>query len=410
MNELRINSQRLWQRLEEMASIGATVKGGCNRQALTDEDKQGRDLFIQLCEAAGCHVRFDEIGNIFARRVGNNNDLPPVMTGSHLDTQPTGGKYDGAYGVLAGLEVVESLNDAYINTEAPIEVVVWTNEEGCRFDVAMLGSAVWSQAMSVNEAYALEDLDGRSLGNELERIGYKGSEPATAFPVKAVFELHIEQGPILEREEKQIGIVTGVQHMSRHRIDIRGQEAHAGPTPMRLRRDPMMAIAEILPQLYALADKHEEDARITFGYIKARPGSPNTVPGEVAMTADIRHPDTADYETMLRDFHAIVKESCRNFGLQLQTECIWEAHGVSFDTTCVDAVRRAVELCGYSSRDIVSGAGHDACNVSAVVPTSMIFIPCKDGLSHNEAEYASPDDVAAGCNVLLNAMLTCANS
>lgn len=403
--EVRVDSGRLWSRLMSMAAHGATPTGGCNRQALTDEDQAGRDLFVRWCEEAGCQVRVDEIGNIFARRAGSQADAAPVMTGSHLDTQPSGGRFDGIYGVLAGLEVIETLNDAGLATRHPIEVVVWTNEEGCRFDTAMMGSAVWSGAMPIEQAYALADRDGRSVRNELQRIGYLGGVPAQSAPVHAAFELHIEQGPVLEDESLAIGIVTGVQHMSRHRIVIEGEEAHAGPTPMSRRRDPMMALSVFLPQLYELAAAHGPEGRVTFGFIHASPGSSNTVPGRLEMTVDIRHPEPDRYQAMLSAYEQVVVAACERFDLPCTLECFWEAPGVAFDAHCIEAVRAAVTALGYSNREIVSGAGHDACNLAAVAPTSMIFIPCEGGLSHNEAESITREQAEQGANVLLHAML-----
>ncbi len=389
----------------EMAQFGATPAGGCNRQALTDADKAGRDLFIRWCREAGCDIRIDEIGNIFARRPGGEPDLPPVITGSHLDTQPSGGKFDGIYGVLAGLELVETLNDAGVTTRHPLEIVVWTNEEGCRFDTAMMGSAVWSSAMDLDAAYALVDCDGLSVQDELRRTGYRGSRTTTDISVHAAFELHIEQGPVLEDEGKAIGVVTGVQHMSRHRIVILGVEAHAGPTPMALRKDPMMALSIFLPQLYALAAEYGPEGRVTFGFIQVEPGSPNTVPGCLELTVDIRHPNAGNYQAMLERYRECVRAACDSLGLSVEMACVWEAPGVVFDSGCIDAVRQAVETLGYSSRDIVSGAGHDACNISAVAPTSMIFVPCENGLSHNEAEAITPEQAETGANVLLLAVL-----
>jgi N-carbamoyl-L-amino-acid hydrolase len=402
---LRIDPQRLWSRIEAMAVHGATPAGGCNRQALTDEDRAGRDLFIQWCRDAGCEIRVDAIGNIFARRPGKDDSGAPVITGSHLDTQPSGGRFDGIYGVLAGLEVIETLNDASRETRHPVEVVVWTNEEGCRFDTAMMGSAVWSGAMALDRAYALADRDGASVRDELVRIGYLGSEAANHGPVHAAFELHIEQGPVLEDEALCIGVVTGVQHMSRHRIVIDGEEAHAGPTPMSRRRDPMMALAAFLPKLYQVAEDHAPEGRITFGFIQASPGSSNTVPGSLELTVDIRHPQLDHYQAMLAAYEQTVTAACEALGLPLALEKFWSADGVTFDTDCVNAVRQATEQLGYSHRDMVSGAGHDACNVAAVAPTSMIFVPCKDGLSHNEAEWITPSQAERGANVLLHAML-----
>jgi N-carbamoyl-L-amino-acid hydrolase len=315
------------------------------------------------------------------------------------------GKFDGIYGVLAGLEVIESLNDGQVVTEAPIEVVVWTNEEGCRFDTAMMGSAVWSGQMTLEDAYALTDEAGANVGEELRRIGHLGAAAAQCYPVTAAFEAHIEQGPMLEATECTIGIVTGVQHMSRHRIDIDGQEAHAGPTPMSMRKDPMMALAWFLPQLYQLAEEHAPDGRMTFGVIHADPGSNNTVPGHLMLTADIRHPKKQSYDAMVAGFHQAVEQACKQLELPCTIDCFWEAPGVAFDEECINAVRAGVERLAYSSREMFSGAGHDAVNVSSVAPTAMIFIPCEGGLSHNEAENAAQADVAAGCNVLLHAMI-----
>lgn len=406
---VRVNGERLWNRLMEIGEIGATAGGGCNRQALTDEDKSGRELFIRWCRAAGCEIRIDQIGNIFARRSGADNSLPPVITGSHLDTQPSGGKFDGVYGVLAGLEVIEALNDWGVETTHPIEVIAWTNEEGCRFDTAMMGSAVWSGRMPLADAYALTDRDGHSVQQELQRIGFLGDVEAKYGEIKAAFELHIEQGPVLEQENKTIGVLVGVQNMSRHRITITGQEAHAGPTPMTMRKDPMMALSIFLPELYNLAYQHAPHGRITFGYINASPGSNNTVPGKLELTVDIRHPDPASYEKMLNGYKFAVQSACDQFDLPVTMDCFWQAPGVEFNEACVEAVRHAVDLTGYTNMEMFSGAGHDACNVSAVVATSMIFIPCKDGLSHNAAEYAEPEHIEAGANVLLQAIVKMAS-
>ena len=408
-NEIRINGDRLWQRLNEMAKIGATALGGCNRQALTDEDKQGRDLFIGWCTAAGCSVRIDEIGNIFVRRSGQNDNLPPVMTGSHLDTQPTGGKYDGVYGVLAGLEVLETLNDHNIETTNPLEVVVWTNEEGARFDMAMMGSAVWAGQMLLEDAYKLADREGATVRDELARHGYIGEHPAKPHDVKAIFETHIEQGPVLEAANQVIGIVTGVQNMSRYRVVIQGTEMHAGPAPMAMRHDPVMALASILPALYQMAERHGRDSRLTVGYLAASPGSSNTVPGEVELTVDIRHPDEKTYKMMLEEFQKIVQDSCTALQLEFQVDCFFESPGVQFDADCIQAVSDSVSTLGYTADRIVSGAGHDACNLAAVAPTSMIFIPCEDGISHNELENIEAGHSEAGANVLLLAMLKMAS-
>jgi N-carbamoyl-L-amino-acid hydrolase len=405
----RISGTRLWSRLMEMAEIGATPHGGCNRQALTDGDLEGRQLFGRWAAAAGCSLRVDAIGNIFIRRPGRDDALPVVMTGSHLDTQPTGGKFDGIYGVLAGLEVIESLNDGAVETRHPIEVAVWCNEEGCRFPAAMMGSAVWSGRMPLASAHALTDRAGLSVGRELERLGVDISPPISRQAVKAAFEVHIEQGPVLEQRAKVIGVVTGVQHMSRHEVIVRGQEAHAGPTPMDMRKDPIRVLAELLPAMYATAAGHGPDARFTVGIIETSPGSPNTVPGQLRFTVDLRHPDGAQYRALRSEIDGLVHAALERQGLEGNIRCVWEAPGVVFDPACIAAVRQAAGALGCDAMEIVSGAGHDSCNTASVVPTSMIFIPCAGGLSHNEAESAAPKDLETGANVLMHAMLSLAN-
>jgi N-carbamoyl-L-amino-acid hydrolase len=408
MQPLRVNGDRLWSRLMEMAKIGATPRGGCDRQALTDADMTGRKLLSQWAVAAGCHTRVDAVGNLFIRRAGIDDALPAVMTGSHLDTQPTGGKFDGVYGVLAGLEVIESLNDLGLSTLHPIELSVWCNEEGSRFPMAMMGSAVWSGRLALETAFALTDRAGISVRQELERAGVAIDMPQPRQPVKACFEVHIEQGPVLEQKAKTIGVVTGVQHMSRHEVVVEGQEAHAGPTPMDMRRDPIRVLAELLPALYVAAALRGPDARLTFGFIETLPGSPNTVPGRLRFTVDIRHPEARQYASLRQEMNDLVRTALERHALAGAIRCVWEAPGVSFDPICVAAVRSAAAALGYDSMEMVSGAGHDSCNVSTVVPTAMVFVPCAGGLSHNEAESALPGDLAAGANVLMNAMLSLA--
>jgi len=406
---LRVRGARLWSRLMAMAEIGATEQGGCNRQALTPMDFQGRELFARWAAAAGCSVRVDAIGNLFARRAGLDESLPPVMTGSHLDTQPTGGKFDGVYGVLAGLEVIESLNDFSITTRHPLEIAVWCNEEGCRFPAAMMGSAVWSGRMPLANAYALEDREGRSVREELERAGVDLSAAIERRPVKAAFEAHIEQGPVLEQLAKRIGIVTGVQHMSRHEVVVIGQEAHAGPTPMDLRRDPVRVLADVLPACYAAAAKRQPHARLTVAVIETRPSSPNTVPGFLRFFLDLRHPETSHYQSLREEVEGIVRTALEHHALPGHIRCVWQAQGVSFDPKCVAAVRDAASTLACEAIDMVSGAGHDSVNVAAVAPSAMIFVPCAGGLSHNEAESASAEDLETGANVLMHAMLAVAN-
>ncbi len=402
---IRINGDRLWRRMMTMAQLGATPKGGVCRVTLTDEDKAGRDLFIQWCQEAGCTTTVDQMGNIFARRAGVQNNLPPVVAGSHLDSQPTGGKFDGAYGVLAGLELIETLNEYNIVTNTPLEIVSWTNEEGARFAPAMIASGVFGGAFDLAYGLSRVDKEGRSLGAELERIGYAGEVPVGGREFKAAFELHIEQGPILESEGKPVGIVSGVQGIRWYELIIEGKETHAGPTPMSHRRDPVQGMWPILGRIYELAARYEPHGRATIGDIKAEPGVINTVPGRLTIKVDLRHPDVAVLAAMNEALPQIVKEECDPAGLQGQVDEIWYSPPVAFDPACIESVRKAVATVGVPAMDIVSGAGHDAVYVARVAPTSMIFIPCEDGLSHNELENAQKADVIAGANVLLHAVL-----
>jgi len=405
LSSLRIDSDRLWQSLMEMAQIGATAKGGCNRQALTDEDREGRDLFVRWCEQIGCGISVDAMGNIFARRAGRNNELAPILAGSHLDTQPTGGKFDGVYGVLAGLEVLRTLADAEVLTEAPLEVAVWTNEEGSRFNPAMVGSGVWAGVHDIDWAYAITDKAGKSFGEELTRIGYRGDLAASRRPLKAAFEVHIEQGPILEREELQIGVLGGIQGLRWYDLVIDGDACHAGPTPMESRRDPFMAAAPIISGCYQIAAAHAPWGRVTFGDIRAEPGSRNTVPERLVVNVDIRHPDAAVLDVMDREFRELAARECEQHRLDHRVDELWHMPVTAFAPQCVQAVRGATEMLGYSHMEMVSGAGHDSLNLATVAPTGMIFVPCENGISHNEIENAKPEDLEAGCNVLLHAML-----
>lgn len=401
---IRINQDRLWDSLMEMAKIGATLKGGCARLALTDLDRQGRDLFVQWCRDAGCSISIDRMGNIFARRAGRNNDLPPVVTGSHLDTQPTGGKFDGVYGVLAGLEVIRTLNDHKFETEAPVEVSVWTNEEGSRFAPAMVSSGVFAGAFTEDYGLSRADLDGRTIGEELKRIGYAGDLPVGGRQFKAFFEAHIEQGPILEAEQKTIGVVQGIQGMRWFEVTVTGTDSHAGTTPMPRRRDAMLGCARIVDRVHQIALDHQPGVS-TVGLVRAMPNSRNTIPGSVFFTVDLRHPSDGELLKMTAALDAACAEICSALGLQVECREIWHSPASHFDNGCVGAVRRAAEEGGYAWRDITSGAGHDAGYISRVAPTAMVFVPCADGISHNEVEAASPSDLAAGCNVLLRAML-----
>jgi len=352
---LKVNGERLWNRLMEMAKIGATAQGGCNRVALSDEDKSGRDLFIQWSKNAGCTISVDEVGNIFIRRQGQNDQSPPVIIGSHLDTQPTGGKYDGVFGVLAGLELIETLNDFKIETKAPIEVVVWTNEEGARFSPAMVGSGVFAGVFELKECLKILDKEGKSIGDELKRIGYNGPAPAKLKPIRAAFEAHIEQGPILEAKNKQIGVLTGVQGINWFDVIIEGRENHAGPTPMEHRLDPFMAALPIMQGCYALADEYAPHGRVTFGDIKADPGSRNTVPGRLTFSVDLRHPDADILNKMDQSLYEIVEQICKSKGLPGSVIKLWHMPVTVFDTRCVEAVRKSVKKLGYSFMEMFSG-------------------------------------------------------
>ena len=404
VQNIRIDQERLWQSLMAMAKIGATAKGGSKRLALSDLDKQGRDLFVGWCREAGCTVSVDRMGNIFARRPGRRSDLPPVVTGSHLDTQPTGGKFDGVYGVLAGLEVIRTLNDFQYETDAPLEVVVWTNEEGARFPPAMVASGVFAGVFTEEYGHSRADLDGKTMGEELKRIGYLGEEKVGGRPLRAYFEAHIEQGPILEAEGKTIGVVQGIQGIRWFEVTLTGSESHAGTTPMDRRRDAMLGCARIVDRINRIALTHPPGVS-TVGVVKIGPGSRNTIPGSAFFTVDLRHPQDAALAEMKAELEAAVEETCRALGLAAECKEIWSSPASHFHTECIAAVRKAAAAAGYAHRDIVSGAGHDAGYINRVAPTAMIFVPCAEGISHNEIESATPEDLAAGCNVLLSAML-----
>jgi len=401
---LRIDGARLWKSLMNMARIGATLKGGVNRLALTDLDRDSRELFTRWCEDAGCTVTHDAMGNIFARRPGRDDSLPPIVTGSHLDSQPTGGKFDGAYGVLAGLEVVRALNDAGFQTEAPIEIAVWTNEEGSRFAPAMVGSGTFAGIFPLADSLAIVDADGATLGQELARIGYAG-QGCGGREFGAYFEAHIEQGPILEAEGKPIGIVTGAQGQRWYEINLTGQESHAGPTPMAVRRDALVGAAAIVLAVNRIGHEFQPGACATTGMIVSQPNSRNVIPGSVFLTIDLRHPDDDVLTTMDKALLDAANAAAVANGLDLDLKQIWSFDATHFDSRCVAAVRHGAQAAGLAHMDIVSGAGHDAVYLAQVAPSAMIFVPCKDGISHNEIESATPEDIAAGCQVLLNAML-----
>jgi N-carbamoyl-L-amino-acid hydrolase len=410
MNELRINGSRLWQSLMDLAQIGATDKGGVKRLALTDLDRQGRDLVVQWAKEAGLAITVDKIGNVFMRREGSNPALPPIVTGSHIDTQPTGGKFDGNYGVLAGLEVVRTLNELNIKTEAAIEVAFWTNEEGSRFVPVMMGSGVFCGAFSLETAYAARDVDGKSVGEELARIGYQGDQTPGDHPIGAYFETHIEQGPVLEDEDKVIGVVPAVMGLSWYDCTVEGMEAHAGPTPMHLRRDALQVATKIMQETVAIANRYPPYGRGTVGMVQVFPNSRNVIPGRVKFSIDLRNVNDELLNTMHEEMSAFVQRTSGESGLKITLERVSYYPPCPFHPDCVGAVRNAAAKLGYSTMDVVSGAGHDAIYVARLAPAGMIFVPCKDGISHNEIEDAQPGHLEAGCNVLLHAMLERAKS
>jgi N-carbamoyl-L-amino-acid hydrolase len=405
----RIDGKRLWDSLMSMAEIGATPKGGVRRLTLTDVDKRGRDRFRAECEAAGLTVRIDAIGNMFARRPGRDPHRLPVLLGSHLDSQPSGGKFDGALGVLAGLEVMRSLNDLAITTEAPVELVNWTDEEGSRFGHSLMGSGVWAGIYPLDKAYALTDTDGVTVVAALDAIGYHGTQPAAAFPADAYFELHIEQGPILENEAKQIGIVTGAQAQVWYDAVATGQDSHAGTTPPSARKDALVCAARVIDLVDRMMRARGEDGRGTVGQLLVSPNSRNVIPGEVRFSVEFRHPDEAELDRLDAQFPREAGFIARDCGVRLELTKLFRIPAQPFDPSCVDLVRQAAARLGYAAREIVSGAGHDAVYVARHVPTAMIFTPCKDGLSHNEAESIQPEEAEAGCQVLFEAVLARAN-
>ncbi len=410
MKNLVIDGRRLWDSLMKMAEIGATDKGGNRRLALSDLDGKARDLFVSWCEDAGCALTVDAMGNIFARRSGRDDTLAPVVMGSHLDTQPTGGRFDGVFGVLAGLEVIRSLNELDYETAAPVEVAVWTNEEGSRFAPAMIGSGVFAGVFDLDYGHSRTDAEGAAIGDELARIGYAGSAPCGGRRFAAFFEAHIEQGPILEDEGKTIGVVTGVQGISWYEITLTGQESHAGTTPSPRRRDALLGAARIAEAVDGIAAGRGPEARGTVGTLTIDKPSINVVPGHVSMTVDLRHPELDVLEEMDGELRRAAAGMVAGSELEMDFQRIWTSPPVDFDAGCIDAVRRAAEAGGFAHRDIVSGAGHDAVYISRVAPTAMIFVPCEGGISHNEIENATPEDLAAGCQVLLRAAVEKANA
>ncbi len=406
LGNIKIDQDRLWDSIMEMAKIGATPKGGCNRLALTDLDKEARDLFISWCREAGCAVSVDRMGNIFARRPGRNNALDPVVCGSHLDTQPTGGKFEGVFGVMAALEVIRTLNDLGYETDAPVEAVAWTNEEGARFAPAMVASGVFAGVFSEEYGLSRADGDGRTIGEELERIGSRGELACGGRRFKALFEAHIEQGPILEAEHKTIGVVSGIQGIGWFECTLSGSESHAGTTPMPARRDALLGAARVVDAVHGIAMAHAPDAVATVGLLEVHPNSRNVIPGSVFFAIDLRHPEDGVLGRMAGELEDAISGIAATLGLVHSLNEIWHSPPVPFDPSCIESIRKAAEDGGYPHRGIVSGAGHDAGNIAKIAPAGMIFVPCAGGISHNEAESATPSDLAAGCNVLLRAVLT----
>lgn len=408
MTELRIDAGRLWASLMDLAHIGATPRGGVRRLALTDEDRQGRDQVVRWFREAGLEVRVDEVGNVFGHRAGTDPQAPAVATGSHIDTQPSGGKFDGNYGVMAGLEVVRTLNDHGIRTRAPLEVVFWTNEEGSRFTPVMMGSGAFAGLFAPDFIRERVDIEGKTVGDELARIGYRGAQPCGQVPggmYAAYFEAHIEQGPVLEDADLPIGVVSGALGQQWYDVVVTGQDAHAGPTPMALRHDALLAAARMIESVNRIALAEAPHGRGTVGFIQVAPNSRNVIPGQVKFSVDFRNLAQAGLDRM----DAAMREAFALAAVQGQCEVgitqVTKYPPCVFHPDCVDSVRSAARALNLPHMDVVSGAGHDAVYLNGVAPTGMIFVPCKDGISHNEIEDAKPEHLAAGADVLLRAML-----
>lgn len=404
-SNLKVNGDRLWDSLMDMAKIGPGLRGGNNRQTLTDEDAEGRQLFQKWCEQAGLSMTVDTMGNMFFLRAGEDADADPVYMGSHLDTQPTGGKYDGVLGVLGGLEVMRTLNDTNIKTKRPIVVVNWTNEEGTRFAPAMLASGVFAGELEQDWAYERTDAKGKKFIDELERIGWKGDEPVGKRKIHSMFELHIEQGPILEIENKDIGVVTHGQGLWWLQVTLTGKEAHTGSTPMKMRRNASLGLGKLLQLVNEIAMDYQPDAVGGVGHIEVSPNSRNVLPGQIVFTVDFRSPDQKTLDTMKARFETEAPKIAEDLGIGIEIEVAGHFDPVTFDEGCVTAIRNAAERLGYSHRNIISGAGHDACWINRVAPTAMVMCPCVDGLSHNEDEEISKEWASAGADVLLHAVL-----
>ena len=398
-----IDAQRLWSSLMELAKIGATPKGGVRRVTLTPADREGRERFALWCREAGLELRIDAIGNMFARRAGRDSGAAPVVMGSHLDTQPNGGRFDGAYGVMAGLEVVRTLNDAGVTTRAPLEVACWTNEEGSRFVPTMMGSGVFAGVYPLEDVLGNRDTEGISVREALEAIGFRGE--ARPHRVAAYFEAHIEQGPVLEDTRTTIGVVQGALGQRWFDVLISGQDAHAGPTPMHLRKDAMLAAARLTLEVNRIAVTFPDSARGTVGHLQVKPNSRNVIPGEVRMTVDLRNARDATLSSMKKELEKTASAIARECRVGIETKEVVYFPPSEFAPELVERVRAAAKRLGFSHRDIVSGAAHDAVYLARVAATAMVFVPCEGGISHNEIENARPDDLAAGCSVMLEAVI-----
>ncbi len=406
---MRINRARLAESMAAMGRIGETPRGGLHRVALTDEDRRGRDLLVRWMKEAGLRVTVDQMGNIFGQRLGTEN-LPPVFMGSHADSVPTGGKYDGQLGVLCALEVIRALNDRGTRTRRPVGMVIFTNEEGARFQPAMIGSGVLAGKIALEDAYNARDRDGLRLGDELERIGYLGPEPCVPRPLRAYLELHIEQGPILEEEGLPVGVVEGIVGIAWSRVTFHGVQDHAGPTPMRIRHDALVAAAEVVRGVREIPRTIGGDMVATVGRLDVTPNIPNAIPGRVGMSIDLRDPADANLDRALSMLDRVVREAARKEGVQADLEHYWRVPRTRFDREVVGAVEAAAETLGCGHRRILSGAGHDAQYMAAICPTGMIFVPSRAGRSHCEEEFTPLDDIEHGANALLLACLQLADS
>lgn len=403
---LTVNEARLWNAHKAMGAIGALPNGGCCRLALTPEDKAGRELFLEWCRDAGCTIRIDAAGNIFARRPGSNENLPAVATGSHLDTQPHAGLYDGIYGVLAGLEIFRTLNDAGLRTVRSLETIVWTNEECVRFAPPTGGSMVFAGLLPIEQFHAETTLDGTTVREDLECLTFLGEHSThERHPLDCFFEAHIEQGPILEQSRTTIGAVTGIQGARMFEARVFGQDNHAGTTPMNMRRDALNGAARMALELNALTNGEGEAIRLTIGRFDVMPNAASTVPGAVTFQIDLRHPNDAVLDRIEADIRRTLERIAAEQQLELAVLDICNVPTVHFDPGLVDLIAGKAEELGLSHMRMLSGAGHDSANLAAITPTAMVFVPCAGGISHNEAESATPSDLAAGANVLLHAMI-----